>query len=377
MAVEIREVQLGGKLGEFLNVVDTIYRDDPHYVRPLDFDLEGRLSRKNPFFQHAEGALFTAHRGGRCVGRISAQIDHSHLALHQDDAGFFGFFDTVEDQEVASALLERAARWLADRGMKRIRGPLSLSLWDEAGCLVEGFDTPPMLMMPHHRPHQSTLIEGAGFQVARTLYAWRYEVGNIKPRVRKAHDEVSNMREVTARTVNANNIEGDTRIVMDVFNDAWSDHYGFVPYTPAELDKLAESFKLILRPELTCIVFVEGEPAAVAVALPNLNETIPDLKGKLFPLGFAKLLYRLKVKRTQTARLAILGIAKKFRNNRKYAALSLFMYARLNEAGKRLGIRWGELSWTDEANAPVSAGIKLMGGTVYKKYAIYERDVVI
>src|SRR5690606_27868289 len=140
MAVEIREVELGGKLGDFLNVVDYVYRDDPHYVRPLDMEMKQRLSRKNPFFEHAEGALFTAHRNNYCVGRISAQIDHAHLARHQDEAGFFGFFDTVDDPEVAEALLERARAWVADRGMKRLRGPLSLSLWDEAGCLVDGFD---------------------------------------------------------------------------------------------------------------------------------------------------------------------------------------------------------------------------------------------
>lgn len=375
MAVEIREVELGGKLGDFLNVVDYIYRDDPHYVRPLDMEMKQRLSRKNPFFEHAEGALFTAHRNNYCVGRISAQIDHAHLARHQDEAGFFGFFDTVDDPEVAQALLERARAWVADRGMKRLRGPLSLSLWDEAGCLVDGFDTSPMIMMPHHLPYQAKLIEGAGLSRLKTLYAWRYEVGNLKRRVSKAYEDIEAMPEVTARTVNPNNIDGDTRVVMDVFNDAWEDNYGFVPYTPAELDKLAKDFKLILRPEITCIVFVEGEPAAVAVALPNINEVIHDLGGKLLPLGLPKLLYRLKVQRPETARLLILGIRKKFRTNRKYAALSLYMYARLNEAGQKLGIRWGELSWTDEGNAPVNAGIKMMGGTIYKKYALFEREV--
>ncbi len=375
MTLEIRETRVGGELKDFLDVVDYIYRDDPQYVRPLDMEVKDRLSRKNPFFEHAEATIFTAHRNNFCVGRITAQIDHGHLAVHQDDAGFFGFFDTIDDQEVASALLERATGWLADRGMKVARGPVSLSLWDEAGCLIDGFDMPPMIMMTHHRPYQGKLIEGAGFHLARTLNAWRYEVGNVKRRVRKAYEDVEAMPEVSARTINMNNIAGDTRIVMDIFNDAWKDNYGFVPYTEAELDKLAKDLKLILRPEITCLLFVEGEPAAVAIAVPNLNEVIADFHGKLFPMGLPKLIYRMKVRRPETARLMILGIGKKFRQQRKYAGLSLYMYARLNDAGERLGIRWGELSWTDEANAAVNAGIRMMGGTVYKKYGIFEREL--
>lgn len=375
MTLEIREVPLGGKLHDFLNVVDYIYRDDPNYVRPLDLDLKARLSRKNPFFEHADGTMFLAYRNGFCVGRISAQICRAHLARHKDDAGFFGFFDTIDNAEVAKALIARASRWLSDRGMKRIRGPLSWNLWEEAGCLVEGFDSPPMLMMPHHRPYQGGLIEAAGLTRVRTLCAWKYEVGNVSRRVRKAHEDVAAMPEVMARPINMRNLEADVRIVMDIFNDGWSDHYGIVPYTAKELDKLAADFKLILRPEITCIVFVNGLPAAFAVAVPNINEAIRDLNGKLLPTGLFKLLYRMKVERPETARLAFLGIKKEFRQNRRYAGLSLYLYARLNDAGYRLGIRWGELSWTDEANSAVAAGIKLMGGVPYKKYAIYEREL--
>jgi hypothetical protein len=375
MSVEIREIPLDGKLEQFLDVVDYIYRDDPHYVRPLNLDLKGRLSKKNPFFEHAEGRVFTAHRNGFCVGRITAQVDHEHLRLHQDDAGFFGFLDTIDDQEVATSLLERAGRWLSDRGMKRMRGPFSLSINDESGCLVEGFDTPPMIMMPHHRTYQAGLIEGAGLQRIKTLYAWRYEVGNLKRRVAEAHDELASRPEVTSRHVDPRNVEGDARVVMDVFNDAWSENWNFVPFTRAELKKFAKDLKLILVPELTQIAFVNGEPAAVAVAVPNVNEVIFDFNGSLFPTGLPKLLYRLKVQRPQTARLMILGIRKKWRSKREYAGLSTYLYAKLNEAGQKLGIRWGELSWTDEHNGPVNAAIKMMGGRIYKKYALFEKEL--
>lgn len=374
MSVDVREVRLGGNLKPFLDVVDDIYRGDRNYIRPLDMMVKDRLAPRSAFFQHAEGTIFLGYKNDRCVGRITAHIDHEHLAVHRDATGFFGFFDTIEDQEVADALLNRAARWLKDRGIKRIRGPLSLGMNDEVGCLVDGFDYPPMIMMPHHLPYQGGLIERNNFQRIRTMYAWKYEVGNLKKRVQDAHDEISKLPEVTSRPVNMNNIEGDTRIVMDLYNDAWSENWGHVAMTQAELRALASDFKLLLRPEITRIAFINGTPAAVAIAAPNLNETIADLNGKLLPTGLLKLVYRLKIKQPQTARLIILGIAKRYRNQRKYAALSLYLYAKLNQGGQQLGIKWGELSYTDEANGPVNTAIKMMGGSVYKRYCVYERD---
>jgi hypothetical protein len=373
MSVEIRETPLGGRLEPFLDVVNYIYRDDPNYVRPLDMDMKQRLSRKNPLFQHAEGTLFTAHRNGYCVGRVSAQIDREHIARHKDDAGFFGFLDTIDDEEVSGALLEAAAGWLRERGMKRIRGPISMSINEELGCLVDGFDTPPMILMQHHRPYQGGLIEKAGLTKLKDFYAWRYTVGDVPRRAQKAHDDIAALPEVKSRHVDMKNLEADLRVVMDVFNDAWSDNWSFVPFSEAELVKMGEDLKMIAIPELSLITEVDGEPAAVAIALPNINELIRDMNGKLFPGGIAKLLWRLKVVGPKTARLAILGIRKKYRNNRKYAALSAYTYTRMNRAGRDIGIQWGELSWTDEDNGPVNVGIKFMGGKIYKRYRVYER----
>ena len=373
MTVDIRHTPPGGKIDAFLDVVDYIYRDDPNYVRPLDMDMRQRLSSKNPFFEHAEAALFTAHRNGFCVGRVSAQIDRSHLERYRDDTGFFGFLDTIDDPEVARALLDTAGKWLTERGMKHMRGPLSLNINEEIGCLIDGFDTPPMVMMPHHRVYQAALIEKSGFAKLKDVFAWRYVVGDIPPRAQRAHDDVSRLPEVKTRHVDKAHLDRDVRLVMDIFNDAWSDNWGFVPLSESELNKLAEDFKLILEPKLTFIAEIDGEPAAFAVALPNLNELIRDMGGSLFPLGLPKLLWRLKVKGPSTARLALLGIRKKFRGHKKYAGLSTFLYAKLNRSGQELGIRWGELSWTLEDNAPVNVGIKFMGGKVYKTYRLFER----
>jgi hypothetical protein len=373
MSVEIREIPLGGRLEPFLDVVNYIYRDDPNYVRPLDMDMKQRLSRKNPLFEHAEGTLFTAHRNGYCVGRVSAQIDRDHIARHADDTGFFGFLDTIDDEEVAAALLEAASSWLRERGMKKIRGPISMSINEEIGCLVDGFDTPPMILMQHHRAYQGGLIEKAGLAKLKDLYAWRYTVGVVPPRAQKAHDEIDALPEVKTRQIDMKNLEAELRVVMDVFNDAWNDNWSFVPFTEAELLKLGDDLRMIANPELSVIVEIDGEPAGFAIALPNVNELIHDMNGKLFPGGLPKLLWRLKVVGPKTARLALLGIRRKYRNVRKYAALSAFVMVKMNHAGRGAGIQWGELSWTDEANGPVNVGIKFMGGKVYKRYRVYER----
>lgn len=372
MTIEIRETPIGGDLRDFLNVVDYVYRGDPNFVRPLNMDLKERLSHKNPFFNHAEGTTFTAHRNGWCVGRVTAQIDRTHLRLHQDEAGFFGFLDTVDDQEVADALIDAARTWLRQRGMKRIRGPMSLCVNEELGCLIEGFDTPPMIMMPHHLPYQAGLIANAGLEKTKDLYAWRYTVGDIPKRAQRAHDAIEAMPEVRLRHVDMKRLDRDVRIVMEIFNDAWEKNWGFVPLSEDELAHLANDFKLILVPELTYIVEIDGEAAAFAIAIPNLNEMIYDLKGKLSPVGVAKLVWRLKVARAKTARLAFLGVRSKYRHVKKYGGLSTFLYAKMNQSGAKLGIQWGELSYTLEDNAPVNLGIKFMGGTIYKKYRLFE-----
>jgi hypothetical protein len=373
MATDIREIPIGGDLGPFLDVVETIYRDDPCFVRPLDMDLKDRLSRKNPFFEHAEGTTFVAFRNGKPVGRITAQIDKSHQDRYGDGVGFFGFLDTIDDAEVCKELIDRAAAWLKARGMKRLRGPMSLNINEEMGCLVEGFDTPPMILMPHHRAYQGGLIEKAGLAKLKDVYAWKYVPGDVPARAAKAHAEVAGLPEVRVRKMDKAHIERDVRIVMDIFNDAWSDNWGFVPLSESELAKMAADMKLILDPELTRLAEIDGEPAAFVVALPNVNEMIRDLGGKLFPLGLPKLLYRLKVKGPSSARLALLGIRKKYRHVRKYAGLSTYLYVEMNESAKKLGIRSGELSWTLEDNGPVNVGIKFMGGKIYKRYRVYER----
>ncbi len=372
--VEVRQMPMGGPLHDFLEVVDSIYRDDAAYIRPLDMLVKEQLNpRKNPFFEHGEGAMFCAYKAGACVGRITAQIDREHLDRHQDATGFFGFFDTIDDEEVARDLLERAERWLTSKRMKRVRGPFSMTINEETGCLVEGFDTPPYVAMPHHRPYQGRLAEKAGYVKAKDLYAWKYVVGEPNARVRRAYEDIKALPEVSERPLSLKHLDRDVQLFVDIFNDCWGDNWGFVPYTRAEVRKMAADYKFLIMPEITCIVSIDGEPAAVALAVPNLNELVRDMHGKLFPMGLPKLFWRLKVAGPKSARLVFLGIRKKWRNVRKYAALSAFMYARMNQGGKKLGIREGELGWTLEDNGRVNAGIQMMGAKIYKKYRIYEK----
>ncbi|WP_437295004.1 hypothetical protein [Sorangium sp. So ce426] len=376
MAIEIRELRKGDKkvLKDFLNVVDTVYEGEPNYIRPLDLDISDRLDKKkNPFFEHAEGTAWVAYKDGRPAGRITAQVDHEHLRVHRDETGSFGFIDTIDDAEAAGALLAEAAGWLRARGMKRMRGPYSLSTNEEIGCLIEGFELPPVMMMPYHRPHQGRLIEQAGLEKVKDLYAWGYEVGNVPARAQKAHAEVLAMPEVHTRCGDPKNLLRDIRILMDVYNDAWSDNWGFVPMTEKELVKWAKDVRLILMPELTKITFIDGEPAAVSLGLPDLNQLIKDFHGKLLPGGIFKLLWRLRVRGPKRGRLVVLGIRKKWRHVRRYAGLSAFLYVEMNRAAHLLGMEGGELGWTLEDNAAINAGIRLMGGRIHKKYRVYER----
>lgn len=374
--VEIVEVPFGTDTDRFLNVGRTVYAGDPTWVCPLDLDMKDRFNpKKNPFFEHAEGTTFIARKHGRDVGRITAQIDHEHIKRYADARGFFGFLDTIDDAGVCKALLDAAEAWLKKRGMKHMRGPMNLSINEEMGTLIEGFDTPPMVLMPHARRYQAALIERCGLAKEKDVFAWHYEVGEPPKRARKAHDDVLALPEVKIRTLDMKKMESETRLMMDIFNDAWSENWGFVPLTERELEKMAADLKMIAIPDLMLLAEVDGEPAAISVALPNLHEMIGDLNGKLFPFGLPKLLWRLKVKGPRSARLIILGIRKKYRHVKKLGGLSAALYVEMNDRGKKMGMQWGELSWTLEDNAPVNLGIKMMGGKVYKKYRVFTKDI--
>ncbi|MGB0679118.1 MAG: hypothetical protein ACPGUV_05610, partial [Polyangiales bacterium] len=360
----------------FLAVADEVYRGDPAWVPPLQLDMRERLDpKKNPFFQHAEATLFSAWRDGRPVGRISAQIDQQHLEYHDDGAGFFGFFDTLEDPEAARLLVEAAADWLRARGMRVMRGPMSFTFKEEVGVLIDGFETPPMLLMGHSRPYQGAMAEAAGLQKVKDLYAWRYDVGNLPKRAERAWQQVQEMPELSFRNIRKRKLQEDLPVMMEIFNDAWSENWGFVPATDAEVRKFARDLRLIIDEELAFFAEIDGRPVAMAVSVPNLNEVIQDLEGRLLPWGLPKILWRLKVKNPKSARLMLLGIRRELRHAKRYGALSTAMYVEMARRGPKKGYEWGELSLTLEDNHPINLGIRAMGGKRYKTYRVFERTL--
>jgi GNAT superfamily N-acetyltransferase len=376
MSVRIREHRPGKDVDDFIEAAHVVFRGDPAWVPPLEMEMRERLDpKKNPFFEHAEGTLLTAWKDGQLVGRCSAQIDHEHLRVHQDETGFFGFLDTVDDLQVTQGLLDAAEGWLRDRGMKRMRGPLSLSINEEIGTLIEGFEHPPAVMMPHSRPYQAGLIEGAGMAKAKDLYAWRYDVGNLPKRAQRAWEQIQALPEVRLRSVRKSHMQRELRIIMDIFNEAWSGNWGFVPLTESEVKKVAQDLKLIIDEDLAFIAEVKGRPVGMCICLPNLNESIHDLGGKLMPFGLPKLLWRLKVRGARSARLMLLGLRQEVQASKRYAGLSTAMYAEIARRGKAKGIEWAELSWTLEDNRPINLGIKAMGAEIYKKYRVFEKDL--
>ena len=378
MTIHIQEHRPGGDIRDFLRAGTEILGGDPSWIPPLSMELKERLKpSKNPFFRHAEATLFTAWKNGKLVGRCSAQIDREHLSRHQDDAGFFGFFDSIDDEQVASALLDAAASWLRNRGMKRMRGPFSLSINEEAGLLVDGFEHPNVLMMPHSRSWQGALAEAWGLEKAQDLYAWRYVVEEELPkRAERAWQQIEDLPEITYRSVNKSRMHDELKIILEIFNDAWQHNWGFVPMTDAEVEKAAGDFKLIIDEDLAFFAEIDGRPVAMCVCMPNLNEATRDIGGNIAnPINLAKVLWRLKVIGSKSARLILLGIRTDLRGVKRYGALSMAMYAELAKRGVKKGYEWCELGWTLEDNHPINLGIRAMKGKVYKTYRLYECEL--
>lgn len=374
MTVEIRQHTPGKDLKDFLKVPRVILAGDPNWVPPLDLMVADTLSpKKNPFFRHAEVTLFTAWRNGKAVGRISAQVDREHLKRYNDATGLFGFFDTTDDPEVGKALVDAAGNWLKTRGMKAMRGPFSLSINEELGTLIDGFDTPNVLFMPHHRPHQNRIAKAAGLDKAKDLYAFHWRMGDLPARAYRAHAQVREYPEVRLRPIDFKN---DIEKLIQIQDDAWRHNWGHISMTTAQAKQFASDLALLIDPRIAVVAEIDGELGAMALAVPNLNEAIADLNGKLFPLGLAKMLWRLKVRNVKSGRLVLLGIKERFRKQKRYGSLAIALCAEVAERGREAGYEWGELSWTLEDNTPVNLLIRAAGGKHYKTYRIYEKGIV-
>jgi hypothetical protein len=372
--LQIDPVINGQGLKTFIQVPWHIYRQDPNWVPPLIFEQKQRLTKKNPFFQHARWQAWTAYRNGQPAGRISAQIDQLHLQIHGDKTGYFGMLEAEDDEEIFAALCQTAEDWLREQGMERVIGPFNLSINEEAGLLVEGFDTPPRLMMGHGRPYYVHRIENCGYRLAQNFLAYLIKPDFEPPQVMQRLLQRTR-NQVQLRKLQRRNLKQELEILRTIFNDAWSSNWGFVPFTEAEFSDIGEMLALLVDDEFVQIAEIDGKPVAMTVALPNLHEITRHMNGKLLPFGWFKLLWGLKVRYPTTARIPLMGVIKEYQQTRFGPALAFLVIDAAREALQNRGILDVELSWILEGNQGVRNLIETCGGKVYKRYRIYQKNL--
>jgi len=376
-AITVRPVTDKAGLRAFLRVPFTVFRGDPNWIAPLYLERLDHLSRKrNPFFQHAEVELFVAFRGNEPVGRISAQVNRLHIEGHHDATGQFGFLDAIDDAEVFAALTETAASWLKERAMRRMTGPMSFSINDETGLLVDGFDTPPRVMMGHARPWFGQHLDALGFAKAKDVLAYDYDARPPLPRAMQAMlDKAYASGDLAVRPLSKKNFARDLSTIMEIFNDAWSDNWSFVPFTPEEVTVLGNNLKLLIGEHYVAIAFWKGEPAAMAVTLPDINQWIRGLDGRIVPFGWARIIWHLLARPPEAVRMPLMGVKRAFHGQPVGATLALAVIESIRQAHLGRGTHKAELSWILEDNWPMRRILDALGAKPYRTYRVYERDL--
>ena len=376
MGIKIKPVETKKELEVFALAPYEFNKNDKNFIGPyLPLEMDTLDKKRNPFFEHAKAEYYLAYRDGALVGRISAHTNELHNERYKDKTGFFGFFDCENDPQTAQALIDKATEFLKKQDKDLMRGPMSFSINDVSGLLIEGFDYPPFILMGHNPPYYKDLLEGLGFEKAKDLFAWRYStIDKVPEPSKEIAQEVLRRPEVRIRQVNKKRMREEVDIILDVFNSAWSENWGFVPFTPKEVEHFAKALYLILDERIGVIAEVNGEPAGIAIALPNINEAFTHLKGKPTIIDHLKVLWKLKVSGVESGRLALLGIKKKFRG-KKLGGLVVALYVEMYERSKAAGYKYGETGWTLEDNEKINFGIALMGGEHYKTYRIYDKPI--
>lgn len=337
-------------------------------------DVSALLSRrKNPFFEHADAEYFLAERGDEVVGRIAAISNRLHNETHGDRVGFFGFFESVNDQAVAEALFAAADGWCRARGHDVVRGPASFSVNDECGLLVDGFESPPTIMMPHNPRYYVELVERAGFAKARDLLVYQGGAMDhyipVPERLARGTELIRQRQGITLRPLDMTRFESDVGRIKQIYNAAWERNWGFVPMTEHEIDHLAAQFKPVVIPEIVPFAEKDGQAIGFGIVLPDLNEIFRHSRsGRLLPL-LPRLLWTLKTRRFRRARIILLGILPEYRGKGIDAMLYHWIWTRCGE----LGITWGEAGWILEDNPAMNAGLEKMTFRVYKTYRLYDR----
>jgi len=375
MTVTIRSLASKADKKAFIDLAYRLNRSDPNWVPPLRDEVNGLITPgKNPWFEHAEAQFFLAERGGKAVGRISAQVDRLVLEHMGAGLGQWGMLE-AEDEVIARALLEAAEAWLRGRGMTRSMGPFSLGIWDEPGLLVEGHDHPPMVMMGHNNAAYQAWVEGAGYQGVKDLYTYDTAVTRpFPPLIERIVAAGEKNAKIRIRKVDKRRFDEEAALILSILNEAWSNNWGFIPLTDSEIAYAGKKLRPIVLEDMILVAEYEGEPVAFMMGLPDINEFIADLDGRLFPFGFVKLLWRLKRMRPKGGRVPLMGVVRKLHASRLASQLAFMMIEYIRRAGHgHYRIERAEVGWVLDDNAPMISIADAIGANRNRTYRIYEK----
>lgn len=374
--IRVREVRDKKDLEKFIRFPFFVYRDNPYWVPPLLRERRDFFNpEKNPFFEHADVQLFLAERDGEVVGTIAGIINHRHNEVHEELTGFWGIFEVIEDYPVAEALLSTVKEWVEVRGMKTLRGPMNMSVNDECGLLIDNFDSSPVVMMTYNPPYYVDFVERFGFEKAMDLYAYLIDLRPyladraLPERLVRIADIARRRAGVTIRRARFHDFDNELARVAEVYNSAWSRNWGAVPMTRAEFYHLAKSLRPLLDPELIYIAEKDGRPVGLSLTLPDYNQPLLHINGRLFPFGWLKLWYYSR--QIDTVRVFIMGVVEKYRG----LGLDSAFHVETARAALRRKIKQVEMSWVLESNTVMRRIIESLGGHIYKTYRIYDMSL--
>jgi hypothetical protein len=376
-SIVIRPVEDAGDRRDFVDVAYALNRSDPNWVPPLKTEVHGLIDpRTNPWFEHAEARFFLAERDGEPVGRISAQVDQEVLQYMGPGIGQWGMFEAA-DAEVAAELIARAEDFLRGRRMRVAQGPYSLSIWDEPGLLVQGFDHSPTVMMGHNRPEYESWVKAAGYTQVKDLHTFELPIDRpLPPIVQRIVASGERNPRIVIRKVSKARFDEEAALILGILNDAWSENWGFIPLSDEEIAYAGKKLKPIVYEDLIRVAEVDGEPVAFMITLPDLNELTRDLDGRLFPIGWAKLLWRLRNPKVRTVRVPLMGVVKRLQATRLASQLAFMMieYTR-RDASTRYGAVRAEIGWILDDNMGMRSIAEATAGTLNRVYRIYEKPL--
>lgn len=370
--IEIKTVRINKDLNQFIKLPWKIYHGDPNWVPPLIIDMKKMLDKKkNPFFEHSDAELFLAYNNGETVGRIAAILNNNHNQMHNEKVGFFGFFESIQDPAVSNELLRTASTWAKDKNLTHLRGPMNFSTNDSCGFLSDGFDSPPVILMPYNPKYYLELMDKFGLSKTKELYAYYFNRDMpIPERFEKLAKRTLEDESIRFRTLNLKDFRNEVETVKSIYNEAWLANWGFVPMTDAEFMHMAKDLKTIVDPDIVYFADVDGEPAGFSLSLPDYNQILKDINGRLLPFGIFKLLWNKK--KINRIRVITLGVKPKYQRKR---GLAPTFYYETYTRGKKKGYALAEFSWILEDNVLMNRALEGLGAKLYKKYAIYEKPL--